>query len=148
MAQESRRERERRIASVNAREGFAHGFIEGGRYSLALIMGLPRPSEVVEDDDLELGTVQIRVAVANPLQAERMQKLGEFLEAIRETDIKTASDPDEEISPARRLEQIVLYCTRRIKEMEEHPGREWWPSEIADDILTEVIHRANGKHRE
>lgn len=107
---ESKKQAIRRVMENAARDGFTHGFAEGGRYVISLLMGLPRPYRVVVDPSLEPGTCELRYGhVEGELAQERVQKLGDILDALRETDLKTALDPKEEISPARRLENVAAY---------------------------------------
>ena len=93
-----------------AQDGYQKGFTTGGRYALALMLGIPRPSRVILDDELKLGEVAILANPGTDLQRTRIEKLGEFLDAIHKQDIATVAFRDMEVSPDLRLEQIVKAC--------------------------------------
>lgn len=138
----SRREREKRIMEHTARIGFENGFVEGGRYILALLMGLPRPNKVVVNPEVPLGEVQIHVGELSELQTERVEKLGQFLDAVKDTDMRKALAEEGEINPAQRLEQIAQYCTWARNHAEGVGTLE----EIGV-VLDEVMLRARGEYR-
>lgn len=93
-----------------AQEGYQMGFTTGGRYALALMLGIPRPTRVILDDELALGEVAILANPGTDLQKIRIEKLGEFLDSIHKRDIATVASRDMEVSPDLRLEQIVKAC--------------------------------------
>lgn len=143
---ETRKQRAQRERETIARVGFEHGFVEGGRYVLALLMGLPRPERVVVNDSLAPGVVEIHCAPRSGLQEDRLAKLGMLLEAIKDTDLRTALSPEEEISPARRLEQIVRYC-QEVAEVCDEDDADAAMKTLMLEVVQQIELRARGDHR-
>lgn len=132
----SRRQQFREAMENTAKVGFEHGFVEGGRYVLSLLMGLPRPSQVMLDSNLEPGEVQLRYGPLSEIQMERAQKLDDLLGAIKETDIRTAASKDQKVHPARRLEDIVAFCQRT--------GGATRQSQKVKDLMDQIVDLARG----
>lgn len=88
---ESRRKRESRIIETTAQVGFERGFVEGARYVLGQVTGLPIPVEVIVDDALEPGTSTLHIAPKGSLQEDRASNLGQVVQAVRMHDIQEAA---------------------------------------------------------
>lgn len=88
---ESRRQREQRIFEQTARVGFEHGFVEGAKYAMRLLTGLPRPTAVVVDKNLEPGTVVFHVAPSDEIEAARARTLGDLVKVVSDQELMLAA---------------------------------------------------------
>jgi hypothetical protein len=140
---ETRKQKERRRAEVIATAGFERGFEEGSKYMLSLLMGMPRPSSVVLDDEMEPGSVAILVNPATDLQRERIERLGEILSLIRSSDAEAALSGELELSPVRRLERIVGSLQASVRVM-ERGDRKRFSREDVEGLIENTISLARG----